>query len=381
MNKKAIYIFFSVVFGVYFLLNYYLFIRGWQSFSIANYSRIIYSIIFFVVVLSYPLSIFLERTSWVKTSEPLIWIGSLWLGAMMYFFLIIVIIDFIRLLDYFFSFLPAFIFADGAIIACISIAVVMLLMIVGFINARNPVVKQLQIHIPKKANNFKELNIVAVSDMHIGMLIKHHMVKRLVKMIKELNPQLVLFAGDTIDEVLDPVIKYNLGEPLKTINAPLGVFAITGNHEFIGGIKNSIAYLESLGITVLKDEVIKISDSFYLAGRLDHDILRFTNKKRLGLEELLKDVDASLPLILLDHQPFHLDESAKHNVDLQISGHTHHGQMWPLNYITQAIFELSRGYIKKGNSHFYISSGFGSWGPPVRIGNRPEIVNIKLSFI
>jgi hypothetical protein len=299
----------------------------------------------------------------------------------MYFFLIIVIIDFIRLLDYFFSFLPAFIFADGAIIACISIAVVMLLMIVGFINARNPVVKQLQIHIPKKANNFKELNIVAVSDMHIGMLIKHHMVKRLVKMIKELNPQLVLFAGDTIDEVLDPVIKYNLGEPLKSINAPLGVFAITGNHEFIGGIKNSIAYLESLGITVLKDEVIKISNSFYLAGRMDHDILRFTNKKRLGLDELLKDVDASLPLILLDHQPFHLDESAKHNVDLQISGHTHHGQMWPLNYITQAIFELSWGYIKKGNSHFYISSGFGSWGPPVRIGNRPEIVNIKLSFI
>ena len=94
----------------------------------------------------------------------------------------------------------------------------------------------------------------------------------------------------------------------------------------------------------------------------------------------MKDVDRSYPVLLMDHQPFNLDQAVRHGVDLQLSGHTHHGQVWPFNYITNAMYELSRGYKKIGQTHFYVSSGFGSWGPPVRLGNRPEIVVITMQF-
>jgi hypothetical protein len=253
-----------------------------------------------------------------------------------------------------------------------------LALIAGFINARNPVIKRLNIHISKKARGIKELKIVAVSDIHMGMLVKRKMIFRLVKTIIRLRPDIVLIVGDMLDEVIDPIIKYNLGEPFRRIKAPLGIYAITGNHEYIGGVEKSIKYIESLGIRVLKDEVLKIDDAFYLAGRYDHDINRFTNGKRKELKELLKDVEASYPIILLDHQPFHLEKAVECGVDLQLSGHTHHGQVWPIQLITKAIFEVSRGYKYKGNTHFYISSGFGTWGPPIRIGNRPEVVSIKL---
>jgi hypothetical protein len=98
------------------------------------------------------------------------------------------------------------------------------------------------------------------------------------------------------------------------------------------------------------------------------------------LEELVKSVDNNLPVVLMDHQPISLSEASKNEIDLQVSGHTHHGQMWPLNYITENVFKLSWGYRQIKNSHFYVSSGAGTWGPRVRVGNHPEIVSIILHF-
>ena len=91
-------------------------------------------------------------------------------------------------------------------------------------------------------------------------------------------------------------------------------------------------------------------------------------------------VDKSLPIILMDHQPFKLDEAVRNGVDVQLSGHTHHGQLWPFHFITKKVYELSWGYKLKGNTHVYVSSGVGTWGPPVRTGNRPEIVHLRLRF-
>ncbi len=108
--------------------------------------------------------------------------------------------------------------------------------------------------------------------------------------------------------------------------------------------------------------MVTIEGGIQIIGRIDRDSFRFYRKERLPLNELMKQADTTKPVILLDHQPFHLDESAKNGVDLQLSGHTHNGQMWPLNYITSKIFELSYGYLKKGNTHFIVSSGYGLVG-------------------
>jgi predicted MPP superfamily phosphohydrolase len=183
-----------------------------------------------------------------------------------------------------------------------------------------------------------------------------------------------------VDEDLAPVIRHDLGRSLKKLRAPLGVFSITGNHEYIGGAEKAVKYLTEHGITVLRDTAISIDESFYLAGRDDRDKPRFSGKPRKSVAEILQGIDKTKPVILMDHQPFKLIDAADAGVDLQLSGHTHHGQLWPFNYITKAIYELSWGYKKINNAHFYVSSGYGGWGPPVRTGNRPELVNIRIHF-
>jgi len=131
---------------------------------------------------------------------------------------------------------------------------------------------------------------------------------------------------------------------------------------------------------MLRDTTITVNDALVLVGREDRSISQFSGKRRRPLDELLRNVDRRKAVILLDHQPFQLEEGAQAGVDLQLSGHTHHGQLWPFNYITGKVYENSWGYLAKGNTHIYVSSGIGTWGPPVRLGNRPEIVELTLVF-
>jgi hypothetical protein len=171
-----------------------------------------------------------------------------------------------------------------------------------------------------------------------------------------------------------------VGEKLKLLKAKYGVYAVTGNHEYIGGVTKAKRYLAEHNVNLLSDTAILIDESFYVAGREDLTINSFTNLRRKSLSDIVGSLDKTKPIILLDHQPFKLEKVVENGVDLQLSGHTHHGQLWPFNYITKMVYELSWGYLKKGDTHFYVSSGVGGWGPPIRTVNRPEIISIKLHF-
>jgi uncharacterized protein len=384
MNKKAVLIFLTVFFGIYTLVNYYIYSRGLDCLPEKGNYRFYFTILYSVIFSSFIIGKILERTHLFRLSRPVGWVSSFWMGAILYFFLIILLIDIVRLADYFISFLPSVIYCSCSntkeLLFVISVIIVFLLLLGGFINARNPVTRNISLKISKKAGNMKKLNIAAVSDIHMGILFGRKRTARLAQKIKNLNPDIILFIGDVIDEVPMPVIEMDMGAPLRELIAPLGKYAVTGNHEFIGGIKKCSAYLESLGIRLLRDEMTLVNEAFLLAGRDDRDAFRFTGIKRKELAEVLAGRNEETPLILMDHQPFHLVDSEKLGVDLQLSGHTHHGQLWPISYITKAIFELSWGYLKKGNTHYYVSCGYGTWVPQIRIGNRPEILNIELNF-
>jgi hypothetical protein len=123
-----------------------------------------------------------------------------------------------------------------------------------------------------------------------------------------------------------------------------------------------------------------IDSSFYLIGREDVVMKQFTGKERKTLAEIISAVNSDHPKILLDHTPVKLEQAERNGIDLQFSGHTHHGQIWPANIITNMIYEVSWGYLKKGKTHFYVTSGAGTWGPPVRTGSKSEIVNINVKF-
>ena len=151
-------------------------------------------------------------------------------------------------------------------------------------------------------------------------------------------------------------------------------------HEYIGGAEDAVKYLRAHKVNILRDSLVKIDNSFYIAGREDLSSNHSSRGKRKDISQIMAGADRTLPVILLDHQPFHLDEAEGNGIDFQISGHTHHGQLWPFGYLTNLIYEVSWGYKKKGNTQIYVSSGFGGWGPPVRTGNNPEILCFDLTF-
>jgi uncharacterized protein len=376
-------IFIPVVLLIYGLLNTYIFIRGMQAIPKTSPMRPWVIGFFFFFVLSFILARVLERYTQTWPVDALVWIGSFWLGAMAYFFVILLTIDILRCIDAVFPFFPAFITGNIILakkITALSVTILVALILTGGrINSAFPIVKTLNITIHKKSP-IKHLNVVLATDIHLGTIICNSHFMRIVSAINSCTPDIVLFAGDIVDENIEPVIRQNLGETLGLIKSKYGTYGITGNHEYIGGVEAACTYLEKHSVTMLRDSSVVIDKAFVLVGREDYSSSQINGKKRKSLEELMKNVDRSLPVILMDHQPRQLSEAVRSNVDLQLSGHTHNGQLWPFNFITRAVYDLSWGYLKIENTQFYVSCGVGTWGPPMRTGNRPEVVNIKFTF-
>lgn len=370
----------STIFLIYGSANYYICLRGLQALRPVGTLRVVYVAVFILLAVSYIASVFLERADLIALGKPLSWIGSFWIAAFVYLLLITVAVDLLRFVNHFVHYFPAVVVsspARAARVAAIStVAIVALLVVYGFINAHIIRVRTLDIAVPKEAGGRKTLNIVMASDIHLSSIIGRSRIERIVQKINSLSPDLVLLPGDIVDGDLNPVIHQNLGESLRQIKAPLGVYAITGNHEYIGGVEKACRYITDHGVKMLRDSTVFVDGSFYIVGRED----RSAGKNRKQLKVLMQGVDMKFPVILMDHQPFHLNEAAQYGVDLQLSGHTHYGQFWPLNHITNMVYELAYGYVVKGSTHIYVSSGVGTWGPPIRIVADPEIVNIQMSF-
>lgn len=382
MRNIQFLIFFGTVFTIFFLLSWYIYTKGIQAFPRGTTGRGWYISVFIFLSLSYAVARFMERV-WLSTvTDIFTWIGSFWLAAFFYFLLIAIAIDLVRLANAIVPFLPEYTktlaFKKQLFIG--SSILVGLIVLGGYLNSITPRVKNLDLVVNKKVEGLKELTIAFASDIHLGTVIGPRRTNQIVNKLNSLDADIILLGGDVVDEDLAPVIRNNLGESLNKLKAPLGVYGITGNHEYIGGAEPAVKYLTAHGIKMIRDSSTMINGQFYIVGREDRDRPRFSGKGRKEISELMKGIDLSKPIILLDHQPFELDEKQKQGVDLTLSGHTHHGQMWPLNYITNAIYEVSWGYKQKGNTHVYVSCGVGGWGPPVRIGNRPEVIRIRLRF-
>ena len=370
--------------SVFGFLNFYVFVRGWQALPSSPGFRVAYAVIYWLVALSYIGSRGFENALHPVLTEILTWVGAFWIAALLYLFLAVLVLDALRAVNHFLPFFPGIITENYARAKCatayVVIGAVALTLLGGFINSRFPRVNELEIHINKQAGELKTLDIVMASDIHVGTIIGRSWLEPFVDKINALNPDIVLLPGDILDSQVGLLIRENLGEDLRRINARYGVFAVPGNHEYIGGGEALIRYLTDHDITVLRDQSVKIADSFFIIGRNDRGMTRRSGQARKSLKALADEVDRKLPIILMDHQPYDLHEAEENGVDLQLSGHTHYGQFWPVNYIVRAIYEVAWGYKRKGDTHYYVSNGAGTWGPPVRVGNRPEIVLIRLTF-
>jgi predicted MPP superfamily phosphohydrolase len=382
MKHAPVIIFLFIFFTLYGLINWYIFVRGWQALPVQSMLRVPYAALFAFLALSFIGGRFLEKV-WVSpVSSGLLWIGSFWLAALLYFLLAVVLLDLLRLLNLMVPLFPSWLarsYGEAKLWTMAGlVGAVALALASGHVNALHPRITEIDIRLRKPLEGGGAVMIAAASDIHLGPIVGRRRFEKIVETINGLQPDLILLPGDIVDEDLAPVIRANLGEHLRSLHARLGVFAVTGNHEYIGGVESAVAYLREHGVTVLRDSAAVLPGGVTIIGREDRSAVTMAGRTRKTLAELLKGVDVSRPVVVLDHQPFHLEEAAEAGVDFQLSGHTHHGQLWPLNFITRAIYEDSWGYLRKGDTQYYVSSGVGTWGPPVRTGNYPEILSIRL---
>lgn len=382
MYKRAQYIFFSVFLSIFGLVNYYIFIRGFQGLEALPMAKPFYIAAFLIVAPSFIIGKFVERKRVSLFTDVMIWIGSFWFAFILYFFLSIVLLDVLRLINWTFNIVTFTPEQYPIIKLWVFIGVkslVFLSVLYGYLNAKTIRVKTFDLAINKNNPLHKELNIVMASDIHLGTIIGRKPTRKIVELINSLKPDIILLPGDIIDSEVEPVVKQDLGSVLRELSATYGVFGVTGNHEYIGGVEEAVKYIRAHDVDLLRDEVREIA-GVTIIGREDRSYKSKNGDRRKSLDELAANIDHTKPLIIMDHQPFHLEEAEAIGADLQVSGHTHHGQMWPLSFITKRMYEMSWGYIKKSNTHIYVSSGAGSWGPPVKIGNHAEIIQFRLRF-
>lgn len=345
--------------------------------------KIVFSVLLVLVAFAYVFARLLDRESLGWLTEALTWVGSFWIVLLCYFFLSLLFIDILRLANYAYPFFPLGITRDPVrarlIAGYVVLAVVSLVVIAGHINSRYVRVKSLSFTIDKNNAQYSSLKVVAASDFHLGTVIGPRRTQQFVDKINAQDPDIVLIAGDVVDGAMEPVIRQDLGTIIAGIRAKYGVYAVTGNHEYFGAVDSATDYLTRHGVKVLRDTVVEIA-GVYIIGREDRSFERAYGRPRKTLPELLSGLDATKPLLMMDHQPYNLEDADTNGIDFQLSGHSHHGQFWPINHITNRVYEVSWGYKKKQNTHVYVSCGAGTWGPPVRIGSTPEIMTLDMRF-
>jgi len=377
-------LFFIIFFTVYTSFNFYVFLRGWQVVSAYPVLKSFYAVLFVIIAYGYVLAKVLYKYLHPLAYDILLGVGAIWFAFLAYFILSLLLIDIVRLFNGWFHFFPSIITNNyetaKRFTAIIVIALVGLIVFLGNLNKRNIEIRTLEISIPKGNSKLDELNIVMASDIHLSPIDGERLLVKIVDKMNSLNPDIILLAGDIVDDKAKVLDERGIGESFKKLKSKYGVYSINGNHEFINGVDSCVRYAEKFGIKFLRDGYELIDSSFYVIGREDSSMPQFTGKQRKSLEEIVKNIPANYPKILLDHTPFKLEQAQQNKIDLQLSGHTHHGQIWPANIVTSMIYEISWGYKKKENVHYYVSSGAGTWGPPVRTGSSSEIVNIKVKF-
>lgn len=377
-------LFFIIFFLVYGSANFYVFLRGFQALEATPvYVKIFYSAVFILGASGYVLARVLDWENWIY--DLLHFWGALWFAILLYAFMAVFLIDIVRLIDKFFPFVPYKIFPTIQYfkLAVFGLVSLYLLIVVGYgmYNANNIQIKTMNITLPKKGSNLTELDVAFLSDTHFSPITGYDKAEQIHQLLEGIKPDLILMGGDIIDDKAHHLIRHDIDKKLKEIKAPLGVITINGNHEFINGYVESIDFIQRTGIKLLADSMMVIDNNLVIVGREDLSINRFANKKRKELTELMAPANAlNLPVILLDHQPFNLEQAEQTGVDFQLSGHTHNGQLFPANLVVQRIYEMAWGYLKKGKTQYYVSSGAGAWGPPVRLGSDAEIMLFKIKF-
>jgi predicted MPP superfamily phosphohydrolase len=360
----------------YTIPNIYVFFRIRYLFISSRY-RHWYTLVYLLIASVYPLTIPFSHRDLNTIVQVLTSISEYILALYFYLFLFVLLYDIFLLVNLLFGILSSeirksflFRFYVLSTMVVLSIAVV----ITGAINLNTIRVSTYRIEVSRKKSNIKHLRVGFIADFHIQQSTRLRYVKQFVRKINALQPELMLYGGDIIEGDNENETTVAIESEIKNIHTKYGSYGVVGNHEFYGGQEQG-RFFRKAGITLLCDTIVRVNNSFYLAGRYDQHF-----GQRKSLSQILDSVSPDLPIILLDHRPNDLKDTNLSSIDIQFSGHTHNGQMFPLNFITKSIYELSWGYKKIRNTHVFVTSGLRLWGPPVKTTGKSEIMLVDIYF-
>lgn len=385
----------------YLLLNIYLVFRAarWLSLlcpALGSAGFLVpFSLCFALIILS-PLPAAFDRGKRKVIFKKL---SGWWLATMIYLVLFLLAAGLITVLYHLASGRPPFSAPEPSLLRItdtLAAAGTLLLSLYGTHNAGS-IRKTVYPAVIHKACGLSSLKIALVADLHMGGAVGYRHMKKVCTMLTRMQPDLLIFAGDIFDndfETIDAPKK--ICSALRKIPARYGAYACWGNHDIsevilagftfdrpsenVGSSPEMIRFLKEAGIRVLEDETVLVDNQFYLCGRLDASCKEKSGTVRLTPSELTNGLDHSRPILVIDHQPSELQELAQAGVDLDLSGHTHDGQIFPLTLTSRFLWKNPRGLMSLGNMTSIVTSGAGIWGPSQRIGSHSEIVEINVKF-
>jgi len=381
----GIIVFVSIVISIYGSLHFYLYRKiisqthfsGWVNMAIS---------IFLVFMVIFPfISRMVEYRRGVGVSYALTLVSYLWMGLFFYLLLMNLGVDLINVFAGFIrwassgeyrSFLIPRSYPTFFSILLISMGIC----VFAYFEALNIGVSRITIETSKLPEHIEDLVIAQVSDLHLGVLVGEKRLKKVTSIIRGINPDIIVSTGDLVDENLDTM--EGLEEELRRINPGMGKYAVTGNHEFYAGIERSVKFTQDSGFILLRNQYTNLNGIINLIGLDDPTAKRFGSNVGENISVLYSKCDPSLYTILLCHQPTGFKKNASSMpIDLQLSGHTHKGQLFPFNILTHIFFPLQGGFFEVEGRRLYASRGTGTWGPPLRFLSPPEIAVIRLKKV
>lgn len=325
-------------------------------------------------------------------------ISTYWIGIMLYSLLYVVLFDLLRLIAKHTKLKNTLLFSRGSVISIGSVVVACAVAtcLYGIFNARNIKVNEYSVTVNKSCGSEKHLKAVLVADLHMGYAIGVDHITNMVEKINEQDADIVIIAGDIFDNSYDGMDDpEGIKAQLKSIKSKYGVYAVYGNHDIDEKIlmgftfdwggkqlnsEKMTNFIKECDIKLINDESVLINDEFYLVGRRDTDKPGTEDGTRAEISELTKDLDKTKPIFVLSHEPDELQKTADAGADIDFSGHTHDGQLFPGNLTIGLFWENPCGMIKKDNMYSIVTSGVGVYGTFMRVGTDAEICSVDIDF-
>lgn len=325
-------------------------------------------------------------------------ISTYWIGIMLYSLLYVVLFDLLRLIAKHTKLKNTLLFSRGSVISIGSVVVACAVVtcLYGIFNARNIKVNEYSVTVNKSCGSDKHLKAVLVADLHMGYAIGVDHITNMVEKINQQDADIVIIAGDIFDNSYDGMDDpEGIKAQLRSIKSKYGVYAVYGNHDIDEKIlmgftfdwggkqlhsEKMTNFMKECNIKLINDESVLINDEFYLVGRRDTDKPGTEDGTRAEISELTKDLDKTKPIFVLSHEPDELQKTADAGADIDFSGHTHDGQLFPGNLTIGLFWENPCGMIKKDNMYSIVTSGVGVYGTFMRVGTDAEICSVDIDF-